>query len=84
MARMTVNGLAVSAGEELRPPKFMTLFLFMFEWSHKSHFSNLFLKFLKNGNIFFDSFDIKGSPLWKKIQKFSKIIFFSKNHTFSF
>ena len=51
MARMTINSLAVSTGKGLWPPEFMTLFLFMFEWSHKSHFSILFLKFLKNGNM---------------------------------
>ena len=44
----------------------------MFEWSRKSHFSILFLKFLKNGKSIFDNFDIKGSPLWKKKSKISK------------
>ena len=84
MARMTINSLAVSTGKGLWPPEFMTLFLFMFEWSHKSHFSILFLKFLKNGKILFDNFDIKGSPLWKKIENFQKPIFFQKIILFSF
>ena len=84
MARMTINGLAVSTGYGLWPQKFMILFLFIFEWSYKGHFSMLFLKFLKNGNFLFDNFEIKGSPLWKKIENFKKKIFFAKNHTFSF
>ena len=84
MARMTINGLAVSTGYGLWPQKFMILFLFIFEWSYKGHFSMLFLKFLKNGNFLFDNFEIKGSTLWKKILKISKNQFFSKNHTFSF
>ena len=85
MARMTIFSLTVSPVYGLRLPKFMTLFLFLFEWSNKSHFSILFLKFLKNGKIFFDNLDIKGSPLWKKIEKIStKNFFFGKNHTFLF
>ena len=56
----------------------------MFEWSHKSYFSILFLKFLKNGKFIFDNFDIKGSPLWKKNRKFPKTNLFSKNYTFFF
>ena len=83
MARMTINGLAVSTGYGLWPQKFMILFLFIFEWSYKGHFSMLFLKFLKNGNFLFDNFEIKGSP-FKKLKKFQKILFFAKNHTFSF
>ena len=62
----------------------MTLFLFMFEWSHESHFWVLFSKFLKNGKKIFYDFDIKGSPLWKKIENIKKKFFLGKNHTFSF
>ena len=49
----------------------MTLFLFLFEWCHKSHF-------WKTEFFIFDSFDIKGSPLWKKNLKISKNYFLSK------
>ena len=84
MARMTIKSLAVSTGKGLWPPEFMTLFLFMFEWSHKSHFSILFFKFLKNGNFYFWQFWHQRVPLWKKNQKFPKTNFFSKNYTFSF
>ena len=61
----------------------MTLFLFMFEWSHKSYISNMFLNFWKN-EFFLIVLTSKGPPLWKKIQKFPKTIFFSKNPSFSF
>ena len=47
-------------------------------------FGFCFQNFWKTEKFFFDDFDIKGSPLWKKNQKFQKKIFFSKNHTFSF
>ena len=33
---------------------------------------------------FFDDFDIKGSPLWKKNRKFQKKIFFCKKSYFFF
>ena len=36
----------------------------------------------KTKKIFFDSFDIKGSPLWKKIWKFEKIDFFQRKSNF--
>ena len=84
MARRTINGLAVSTEYRLRPPKFMTLFLFMFEWSRKNHFSNLFLKFWKMENFVFDDFDIKESPFWKKIHKYPRTIFFFKKSYFFF
>ena len=73
MARTTINSLAVSTGKGLWPPEFMTLFVFMFEWSHKSHFSILFFKFLKNG-----------PPFGKKIKNFPNTNFFSKSYTSSF
>ena len=59
----------------------MTLFLFIFEWFHKSHFSMLILKFLKNRNFLFGNFKIKGKKIKKK-KNFQKT-FFSRNHTFS-
>ena len=62
----------------------MTLFLFMFEWSHESHFWVLFSKFLKNGKKIFYDFDIKGSPLWKKNRKYQKKFFFWKKSYFFF
>ena len=62
----------------------MTLFLFMFEWLHESHFWGLFLKFLKNGKKIFYDFDIKGSPLWKKNRKYQKKFFFWKKSYFFF
>ena len=76
MARTTMNGLAVSAGQELRPPKFMTLFLFMFEWSHESHFWGLFSKFLKNGKKFFFTISTSKGPPFGKKSKISKKNFF--------
>ena len=84
MARMTINSLAVSTGKGLWPPEFMTLFLFMFEWSHKSHFSILFFKFLKNGNFHFWQFWHQRVLPLEKNWKILKTIFFSKNYTFSF
>ena len=42
---------------------------------HALHLSHV--KILKNGKIFFDDFNIKGSPLWKKIENIKK-------NTFSF
>ena len=62
----------------------MTLFLFMFEWSHKSHFSILFFKFLKNGNFYFWQFWHQRVPPLEKNQKFPKTNLFSKNYTFFF
>ena len=47
-------------------------------------FGFCFQNFWKTEKNFFDDFDIKGSPLWKKNRKFQKKIFFAKNHTFSF
>ena len=84
MARMTINSLAVSTGKGLWPPEFMTLFLFMFEWSHKSHFSILFFKFLKNGNFYFWQFRHQRVPPLEKKSKISKKKIFCKKSYFLF
>ena len=47
-------------------------------------FGFCFQNFWKTEKKFFDDFDIKGSPLWKKNRKYQKKFFFGKNHTFSF
>ena len=47
-------------------------------------FGVCFQNFWKTEKNFFDDFDIKGSPLWKKNRKYQKKFFFGKNHTFSF
>ena len=44
----------------------------MFEWSHKSHFSIVFLKFLKNGKSIFTILTSKGPLFGKKNRKFPK------------
>ena len=84
MARMTINSLAVSTGKGLWPPEFMTLFLFMFEWSHKSHFSILFFKFLKNRIFYFWQFRHQRIPPLIKNRKFIKTNFFFKKLYFFF
>ena len=47
-------------------------------------FQICFWNFWKTELFFFDSFDIKGSPLWKKIWKFPKTIFLFKKSYFFF
>ena len=84
MARMTIFSLTVSPVYGLRLPKFMTLFLFLFEWSNKSHFSNLFLKILKNGKHFLTVLTSKGPPFRKKIENFEKLVLFFKKSYFFF
>ena len=60
----------------------MTLFLFLFEWSHKSHFWNLFLKFLKTKNLFLIVLTLKGPSFGKKFKNFHKSFFFKKSYLF--
>ena len=45
-------------------------------------FGVCFQNFWKTEKFFFDDFDIKGSPLWKKNQKYSKKWFFFKETYF--
>ena len=60
---------------ELWPTKFITLLLFMFEWSHESQFWDMFLKFLKNVKKNFWRFWQQSVPFWKKIKNLQKIFF---------
>ena len=53
----------------LESPNFMTLFLFTFARSQRSHLLKKENQFLKNPKNWFGSFNIEGSPLWIKILK---------------
>lgn len=81
MAPVTTNSFAVSTDIGDTAPKFLTLLLFVIEWSPKSHFWNLFLKFLKTPpKIFLQSW-YQRAPCkkTKSVQKrdlFQKIILF--------
>ena len=61
---------------------FVSVYVWMVPW--KSFLGFVFKIFEKRKKKFFDDFDIKGSPLWKKNRKYQKKFFFGKNHTFSF
>ena len=47
-------------------------------------FGICFWNFWKTEKSFFDSFNIKGSPLWKKFKNIKRILFLCKRSYFSF
>ena len=61
---------------------FMTLFHSTFYRSHWSHFSENFLKILKNRKRDIFHSDTKGSPLWNKNWKIEKNWFFQRKSNF--
>ena len=66
----------------LESPNFMTLFLFTFARSQRGHFLKKENQFLKNPKKWFGSFNIKGSPLWIKIEKNQNFSLFWKKSYF--
>ena len=62
----------------LESPNFMTLFLFTFARSQRGNFLKKENQFLKNPKKWFRSFNIKGSPLWIKIEKSQNFSIFWK------
>ena len=62
---------------------FITLLFWTFHKSHWVHFSKNFWKIWKFKEKHIFIIITKGSPLWKKIKKILKMIFFPKNHSFS-
>ncbi len=77
--RTTIHPSAVSEGQWLGSPKFLTLFLSIPDISQRSHFWNFFLKILENWTS-----KILGGPraLGEKLKNRKRIFFFFKKSYF--